>query len=294
MAFIRLFTILSLLLINCNISFSQGRTLPTAMIAPFTHTPEVSTKDADQITRMVNSYVSTANRFRLVDRENQKAVNAELDRQMDEIYLDGYMVEQGVALGAKYMIIGHVISISPSHNYASIQIGVVDIATSQTIASEVLTPTGRKAANAIAVTDKTENVLGTNNTSSNGVNLLDMGKIAFNTITSKTLEKNVNSFLNEYFPQQFLITSMEESGSGVTMVELYGSKNHKFKKGETFRAVEIISRQNPDGTVGTQQKAIATMKVAVVEGDYAQCKVSKKEQAALLNKKDAEGLTIIK
>lgn len=241
---------------------------------------------------MVTQYVTSANRFRIIDRENQEAVMNELDRQKDGIYLNGYMVEQGRALGAKYLIIGHLLNADRGLQYATVQLAVVDVATGESLAVELLSPKGRNASTVTMATEESaEDANASSSASQITKDIVDgLIQIAFN----KSLEKNVNDFLDEYFPLQFMITNLEVEEDAVIAVELFGYRFHQFKKNESFRVIEVIYRKNPDGSSGVQKKEIASLKVTSVEGDYAQCKVSKKEQEAFFEKKDIEGLAVIK
>lgn len=87
---------------------------------------------------------------------------------------------------------------------------------------------------------------------------------------------------------------MTEDNNRVTEVELYGYQSHEFRKRETFKVVQQIKRKMPDNRIAIQEKEVATLTVDVVEGDLAQCKVSKQDQEMLYDYKDAEGITVIK
>lgn len=280
---------------SCTILFSQSTNnqLPSAAVMPFTFQKgsRITLQDADRVTSMVEQYISQSGRFRLVDRRNGDLVAEELDRQKDGAYLDGYMVQQGKQVGAKYLIVGHVISKEEGIEYPTVQVGVVDVATGLREAVEVLSATGRNMAILEDANDLLSDNSGRNSYYEPEPTLFEKG---IDLLKRRSLQKNMNDFLDDYFPQRFLITNIEATEDAVEGVELYGYE-HKFKKGEKLRVIEIKRRKNPDGTIGTQKIEIARIKVDRVEGDYAQCTVkSKDEQKEFFEKKDASGLAVVK
>ncbi len=267
----------------------KGQTeLPSTKFTAFSYSPGLSSQQADQVGRMVEGYFTNAKRFTMITTDDTE-IRKELDRQKDGFFLDGYMVEQNRGIGARYLVVGHLININDGLDYATIQLGVVDVETGESVVAETLSPQGRSAA---TLTILAGEVIPTQVTNPVG------GAIVTKIITQalkKRLEKNVMDFLDEHFPMNFLMTRMDENAAKIISVELYGYKKHQFRKNDTFKVIQKIRREIP-GTkeVAIEKIEIATLTVKEVKGDFAECTVSKQEQEKLYEYKDAAGITVIK
>lgn len=72
-------------------------------------------------------------RFKVIDRSNNREVSKELNRQKSESYMDGYVVEQGKQIGADYMIKG-----SYFPNERELQVSVFEVISGKTLGVEVI------------------------------------------------------------------------------------------------------------------------------------------------------------
>jgi hypothetical protein len=262
--------------------------LPPTKFSIFTHSNGISSEQADEVSKKVEGYVQNAKRFKLLTTYSD-AIDAELDRQKESIYLDGYMVEQNRAIGARYLVVGHLISVSDGIDYATVQLGVIDVETGEIVAVETLSPSGRSA---VTITNIQDEVISSQVKEPAAAAVMQS---VFREALKTSLQKNVMDFLDEHFPMEFLMTRMEESGGKIVNVELYGYKSHKFNKNQTFLVIQKIRRELP-GTneVATEQNVIATLVVKVLKGDFAECAVSKQDQERLYEYKEAGGVTVIK
>jgi len=258
---------------------------PTAVITEFTFDNRYTTgPQSDEVYRLAVQYLHESGRFSLVEREKWEAINKERELQKREDFIDGLMVEQGRSLGAQNMFFGHVINVAEGVTYATIQLAVVDVATGKTIASEVLSTSGRKTS--AAAGDIAGNMAKEENKPLE--NILGMiGK----ELLKNSLQKNIADFLNEHFPLKLFITRYIPDGNEISEIWLYGQKNYNFKKNEAFQVIEETSINNPDGTTGVRKQPIAQLKVKAVEGDYAICKVSKGGDV-LFDKQGADNIVV--
>ena len=80
-------------------------------ILPFTYIEGSATlQDVNSIQEtIINAFVKTK-RFNIVDRSKMDALKKEKELQKSEDFIDGYVIKQGISLGADYLISGHVIS----------------------------------------------------------------------------------------------------------------------------------------------------------------------------------------
>lgn len=261
---------------------AQGDGRPTAKFLNFTHSASTSSADADEVSKLIQQYIVKSGRFVIVG-DQADAIDAELDRQKDAIFLDGYMVTQGKALGAKYLIAGHLLHTQAGKPYAAVQLGVIDVATGQTKVLEVLSPQGRTQVTTATAAAETAEILSRDQKSSESKTLRNTAIIGqvVNSVTNKSLEKNVSDFLDEYFPMTFSLTSTEEKGGTITGAILYGYQSYDWRKGESLRVVKRDEIKTPDGKISILETDIARLKIDEIRGDFAHVKVSKKDQSTL-------------
>jgi curli biogenesis system outer membrane secretion channel CsgG len=97
---------------------------------------------------VTNAFVKTK-RFNIVDRSKMDALTKEKNLQKTEDFIDGTVIEQGISLGAKNLISGHVISSKAEQMRTddgtvtykaklSISLKVIDVATGQVITSDII------------------------------------------------------------------------------------------------------------------------------------------------------------
>lgn len=264
------------------IIFAQNDKRPTAKLLNFTHSPSTSSGDADEVSKLVQQFIVKSGRFVIVG-EQAGAIDAELDRQKDAIFLDGYMVTQGKALGAKYLIAGHLLHTEAGKPYAAVQLGVIDVATGQTKVLEVLSPQGRTQVTTANAAVETAEILSRDQSPSENKTLRNsaiLGQVV-SSVTNKSLEKNVSDFLDEYFPMTFSLTKKDEGNGKITGALLYGYQSYNWRKGESLRVVEREEIKTPDGKISVFETEIARLRVDEIRGDFAHVKVSKKDQSTL-------------
>ncbi|MBK7432008.1 MAG: hypothetical protein IPI62_14115, partial [Bacteroidetes bacterium] len=103
--------ILSIALIAGLNFFASAQEKTGVGIMPFSFVQgAASSQDVNSIQEtVINAFVKTK-RFNIVDRSKMDALKKEKDLQKSEDFIDGSVIEQGVSLGANFLISGHVIS----------------------------------------------------------------------------------------------------------------------------------------------------------------------------------------
>ncbi|WNJ17551.1 CsgG/HfaB family protein [Pontibacter sp. G13] len=260
--------------------------LPTAAFVPFTFSESVSSTQSREVYGIVKSLIQQSGRFQIVEHEKLDAIQHEMDLQRDAMFLNGLMIEQSAGLGAEYLILGHVIDVKSGVNHASMELAIVDVATTEVLVVEKFSANGRQSLD--------RGKLFSNETTAMASEVSDVApliQLGVELIKKRSIQRNIKDFLNEHFPIQLMITDVEISDDEVQYLELYGRKVYPFRRGENFSVVETILRTNEDGSVGKKEIEVAKIKVTQVNGDYALCKVIRGKED-LFAKHELDNLTV--
>jgi len=243
-------------------------------ILPFTYVQgSASSQDVYSIQETVtNAFVKTK-RFDMVDRSKMDALKKEKDLQKSEDFIDGSVIQQGVSLGANFLISGHVISAqadrmetAPDQNgrvvvsykaKLSISLKVIDVSTGQVVVSETIEP---RAGNALG------GMLGVGPSSPE----------AAITKAIKDIENKVDDFVNKNFPATFPIVEIQEKDSkgNATKVMIAGGTAFNLQKGQKLKVVEV-SIIEVNGKQLERKKEIGELKITKVEDEnFSTCSVS--------------------
>ena len=238
-------------------------------ILPFTYVQGASSShDANSIQETVtNAFVKTK-RFNIVDRSKMDALTKEKNLQKTEDFIDGTVIEQGISLGAKNLISGHVISSKAEQMRTddgtvtykaklSISLKVIDVATGQVITSETIEPkSGNSLLGAIGIGASTPE--------------------AAVSKAIKDIENKIDEFVNKNFPQVFYIAEIQEKdGKGnATKILIAGGSEFGLKKGDKLKVVEITDME-VNGKKLQRKKEIGELKILKVEDEnFSTCSVS--------------------
>jgi hypothetical protein len=233
-----------------------------------------SSQDVNSIQETVtNAFVKTK-RFNIVDRTKMDALKKEKDLQKSEDFIDGSVIQQGISLGANFLISGHVISAQAERMETapdsktgqvtvtykaklSIQLKVIDVATGQVITSETIEP-------------KAGSTFG---------GMLGMAPSTPEAAISKAIkgiEDKVDEFVNKNFPATFPIVEIQEKdGKGnATKLMIAGGSAFNLKKGDKLKVVEV-SIIEVNGKKLERKKELGELKITKVEDEnFSTCSVS--------------------
>jgi hypothetical protein len=244
-------------------------------IMPFSYVQgAASSQDVNSIQETVtNAFVKTK-RFNIVDRSKMDLLKKEKDLQKSEDFIDGSVIQQGVSLGANFLISGHVISAqaermetTPDANTGqvivtykaklSISLKVIDVATGQVIISETIEP---KAGSSLG-------------------GMMGMAPSTPEAAISKAIkgiEDKVDDFVNKNFPATFPIVEIQEKDSkgNATKIMIAGGSAFNLKKGDKLKVVEV-SIIEVNGKKLERKKDIGELKITKVEDEnFSTCSVS--------------------
>jgi curli biogenesis system outer membrane secretion channel CsgG len=253
-------------------SLTQAQEKTGVGIMPFSYVQgAASPQDVNSIQETVtNSFVKTK-RFNIVDRSKMDALKKEKELQKSEDFIDGSVIEQGVSLGANYLISGHVISAEAEQMKAddgkgnititykaklSISLKVIDVATGQVINSETIEP---KSGNSL-------------------MGMIGIGSSSPQVSISKAIkgiEDKIDEFVGRNFPKTFSVAEIQEKdGKGnATILLIAGGSDFGLKKGDKLKVVEI-SEMEVGGKKIKRKKQIGELKITKVEDEnFSICEV---------------------
>lgn len=227
-----------------------------------------SSQDVNSIQETVtNAFVKTK-RFNIVDRSKMDALKKEKELQKSEDFIDGSVIQQGISLGASFLISGHVIAAQAEQMKAddgtltykaklSINLKVIDVSTGQVVTSETIEP---KAGNSL-------------------MGAIGIGATSSQTAISKAIkgiEDKIDEFVGKNFPQTFSIAEIQEKdGKGnATKILIAGGSEYGLKKGDKLKVVEVVEME-VNGKKLVRKKEIGELKITKVEDEnFSICSVS--------------------
>lgn len=236
-------------------------------ILPFTYVSSAASKsDVNSIQESVtNSFVKTK-RFNIVDRTKIDALKDEKELQKSEDFIDGSVIQQGISLGANYLISGHVISAQADRMEAkddkgnitmtykaklSVSLKVIDVSTGQVIASETIEP---KSGNAV-------------------LGMIGIGSSTPDVAISKAvkgIQEKIDKFVATNFPISFAIAEIQD-GSKILIA---GGTGFGLKKGDKLTVFEV-STMEVNGKQLSRKKEIGILKITKVEDEnFSTCSIS--------------------
>jgi hypothetical protein len=243
-------------------------------IMPFTYVQGAADyQDVNSIQEtVINAFVKTK-RFNIVDRSKMDALRKEKDLQKSEDFIDGSVIQQGVSLGANFLISGHVISAQAERMETtpdsktgkititykaklSIQLKVIDVATGQVITSESIEPKGGSALGGM-------------------FGLAPSSPQAAISKAIEGIEYKVDEFVNENFPATFPIVEIQEKDDkgNATKIMIAGGTSFNLKKGDKLKVVEV-SIIEVNGKKLERKKDIGELKITKVEDEnFSTCSV---------------------
>jgi len=268
----------SLLLSISNGASAQGQIKKLVAIAPFTLSKTVSESDAEAVSKEVSGYIVGCGQLTVVNRADLQYINAERELQKGENFIDGKVVQQGANLGAEYMLVGHVVTTSGDEGPV-IHVSIVDVATTEVKASEVISPKSRRTANVGKTVDDNlwnmYNITGSWKTVGHIKTAIAVIDVLKKLSGANPFEKQVKGFIDEHFPLRISIAQFDEvdEKKGVKTILLFANEKMGLEKGDNFKIVEASQMANPDGTTGTREKEIGKAKIKQFDGDYALCTI---------------------
>jgi len=245
-----------LLVMGSTLCFPQTDNRKVVGVTKFTS--EVPSPFCASVAEKVVQVVTNTRRFIVVDRTSYDKVQEELEFQKSEAFIDSKnTAEQGVAVAAEYIIIGHIIKMNI-----------------YTMKNPDGTVNGYKASTSFTL--KVNNVESGITTEAESfqtsVSPLAASKEQAVNQALKSVEEPLNDYFKKTFPVNVNIVKIVESKKdAVSVVLLDGGKTQGLKENDLLE-VELIEMLGGK----PYPNVIGELKVAKLSGsDFAECKVTK-------------------
>ena len=264
--------LMSLILLVFGYTKAQEKT--NVGIIPFTNLGSgASNQDVIAIQEAVTSSFVKTKRFNIVDRTKISELQKEKNLQKSEDFIDGTVVQQGISLGAKFLISGKVTTATKFSGYktrtkldgtkvnelvneASVNFScqVIDVETGQVINSETFSNAGGG------------NFLG-----------LSLAKNVDEAFTSclTSLSSDIDKWVHVNFPSIFSIAEIQtKDGKGAaTKILMAGGSAFGLEKGDRLKVVEV-SEMEINGKKIKRKKEIGEIKIDKIEDEnFSICSV---------------------
>lgn len=242
-------------------------------ILPFSNLGQASNSDLIAIQEAVtNAFVKTK-RFNIVDRTKMDALKREKELQKSEDFIDGKVIQQGVSLGAEFLVSGKVTSVTksafnkertrsdgskqyvPVHE-AEINFScqVIDVETGQVINSETFSTSGGGTFLGLSLAKNAEEAFAS---------------------SLEGLSDKIDDWVGINFPLELSIAEIQEQdGKGAaTKILLAGGSSLGLEKGERLKVVEV-SMIKVNGKDIKRKKEIGELKISKIEDEnFSTCSV---------------------
>lgn len=246
--------------------FANAQEKTNVGIIPFTNLGGANNQDVITIQEAVTSSFVKTKRFNIVDRTKISELQKEKNLQKSEDFIDGTVVQQGISLGAKFLISGKVTSVTKFSgnktrkkldgttvnelvNEASVNFScqVIDVETGQVINSETFSNAGGG------------NFL--------GLSLAKNVDEAFASSLS-SLSSDIDKWVYVNFPAIFSIAEIQtkDSKGAATKILMTGGSAFGLEKGEKLKVVEV-TEMVINGKKIKRKKEIGEVKIDKIEDE---------------------------
>ena len=268
----KMIKICSLLLSLSIYSLSFGQTKTVIGIMPFTGSSTTSNdpnnyynrnkKGDNQNVTSIQDAVTDAflktKRFSLVEREKMDQIKTEKNLQKNEDFIDGQVIEQSKSVGAQFIILGNV--------------SKADVSTSRTNAPYAGTITTQKceiAFNIRLVDVATSEIIASNSFSGTG-----KGNNSFESALDD-IKPDIEQFIRENFKVVVSVASIEEKNKRgeATKILIAGGSSLGFKEKNELKVYEL-SEMVVDGKKMSRKVTIGKVRINSIEDEnFSKCSV---------------------
>ncbi len=224
-------------------------------------------------------------RFKVVDRlDGYKNIVVEKRIQSGGDFVDGKVVKQGKLQGATMMVFGHVMTAqsieSKSTNGTStynadlsIAIKIIDVETSEILASVLVTPSGTSKMDDVVKSSKGLMSLFSSNACSGATPQQALDKCMSN------IEKYIRQFVTENFPVEMRIfqTRPSENGKYTEYLLIGGGTDGTFREKQKL-SVTRTEKINANGKTLKYTNEVVKFEIVRLAEDFIVCKVVKADQ----------------
>jgi len=252
----RFIYLIIVLFVNSFSSYSQTDLRPVIGVTKFT--AEVESKYCSAITEKIIEMLTQSKRFQVVDRTSLDKVKDELEFQKTEAFLDSKeRVKQGLAIGAQYLITGHIVKMNV-YAFKNTDGSVSGYKASTSFQLKVIEVETGKSTEAQSFQSKVSDIMLSPESAVNEA--------------TKSLEEGLRTYFTKNFPVISKIVKIISTKKDVaTSVLIAGGTTYGLKEGDklTVNKIEILEGKPYPSEIGE-------IKITKVAGDdFSECSVTK-------------------
>jgi hypothetical protein len=238
----------------------------------------------------VSSGFVESGRFTIVDRSSWSSIQSERELQKSEEFLDGKIVDQGKSLGAEFIVVGSINSISTAKNNVQNSQGVITgyyYSASISVSLKVVSVETGQASASTTITGGTGFSFG----GIGGANSPD----AAISKASNSLKVKTKEWIGKAFPVKIKVLKILEDNEkqGVKLVLISGGSNAGINTKNDMKIV-YYEDMEIDGKKTQRTIEIAEGKVVKIEDEnFSECKILNPGKNGMeVKKKLSEGKTL--
>lgn len=234
-------------------------------------------QEADLLTERVKEIFFESKRFRPIDRTTYAEANKfkEGEIQKNIGYINGFVTQQGVKDGAKFIVGGKLIALSYAKTKdgsykcdMSFNISINDIETNELIATKTFNPGGPLS---FKLSGGTETQAMVN--------------------TLRSAQKDIENYIINNVPFIAPIHQIQPIKKNAEVLIVAG-KSEGVDKGDKFGVYQVTRIETVKG-LKTRKELVAKFSIKVVEGDFSKAMVAGKDASALMDKYNDEKIELI-
>lgn len=234
-------------LLLCLFAFQIQAQYDTIYVAilPFASDSEMTEESRTKLQNIVADEFTRDYRMVLLDRGEFDVVAEERDRQRDEDFIDGKIVEQGKAIGAEYLVDGFI------DNYGRrLFLKIYDVSDGSLTSSIVSSLTVKKQQkHPLDIKGELRDIFST-------------------TTQTSQLQKNVKQLINQCFSEflYIVVGAEEESKKRVRSLKVFAGSKMGLKKGQLLE-VQALVEEEVEGIITTRRESAGWGRIEKVDGD---------------------------
>jgi len=243
-------------IVNSLYGYSQSDLRPVIGVTKFT--AEVESKYCSSVTEKIIEMLTQSKRFQVVDRTSLDKVKDELEFQKTEAFLDSKdRVKQGIAIGAQYLITGHIVKMNV-YAFKNTDGSVSGYKASTSFQLKVIEVETGKSTEAQSFQSKVSDIMLSPESAVNEA--------------TKSLEEGLSTYFTKNFPViSKIVKIISSKKDAATSILIAGGTTYGLKEGDklTVNKIEILEGKPYPSEIGE-------IKITKVAGDdFSECSVTK-------------------
>lgn len=233
-----------------------------------------------KVTNIMLDIFQKNERFKVIDLSNQDVVAKERERQKDESFIDGYIVDQGRSQGSSIIATGSINSVHANYDHETkrysgffeITIKLFDVEENTVIASTIINQNGRQNPNGNGTSTFLKDLKSIVDFST-GSSTASTEEEAISSTMMSVLPKQVNAFVRNYFPVELPVQQIDKKGKKYYVL-IIGNEGTGLMAKTRMELYYKIPKEIGGKTL-YMDKVLGEVKIENFLGDFIELKVLK-------------------